>query len=49
MEMPAVLRRLLPSRLAARLMLLVCFTAALSAAIAATSMLIWPPVSTSSK
>ncbi|MDQ2640231.1 MAG: ATP-binding protein [Pseudomonadota bacterium] len=40
MEMPSVLRSLLPSRLAARLMLLVCFTAALSAAIAATSMLI---------
>ncbi|HWL62525.1 MAG TPA: ATP-binding protein [Steroidobacteraceae bacterium] len=38
--MHCVLRRLLPSRLAARLMLLVCFTAALSAAIAATSMLI---------
>ncbi len=40
MAMPSLLRRLLPSRLAARLMLLVCSTAALSAAIAATSMLI---------
>ncbi len=40
MDTPSLLRGLLPSRLAARLMLLVCFTAALSAAIAAASMLI---------